>query len=51
VALSWEFPGRWGQLLLPGVAGDDTDVLCAVVPGDSPAIVTAYERAACMAEQ
>lgn len=36
---------------LPDVAGDDTDVLCTVAPGDSPAIVAAYEHAAHMAEQ
>jgi len=53
LVLSWEFPGRWGRLPLPlpDVAGDDTDVLCTVAPGESAAIVAEYERAACMAEQ
>jgi hypothetical protein len=53
LVLSWEFPGRWGQLPrpLPDVAGNDTDVLCPVAPGQSPAIVAEYERAAGMAEQ
>lgn len=53
MALNWEFPGHWGQLSLPlpDVTGDDTDVLCAVAPGDSPAIVAAYTQAARMAEQ
>lgn len=53
MALSWEFPGRWEQLPLPlpDVIGDDTDVLRTVAPGDSPAIVAAYEQAARMAEQ
>ena len=36
---------------LPDVTGDDTDVLSAVAPGDSPAIVAAYVQAAHMAEQ
>lgn len=36
---------------LPDVAGCETDVLCAVAPGESQAIVAAYERAARMAEQ
>jgi hypothetical protein len=51
VVLSWEFPGRWGQLPLPDVAADDTEVLCTVASGDAPVIVAAYERAVRMAEQ
>lgn len=33
------------------MAADDTDVLCTVAPGDGPAVVAAFERAARMAEQ
>jgi hypothetical protein len=53
VVLSWEFPGRRGQLPLPlpEVAADDADVLCTVAPGDGPVVVAAYERAVRMAEQ
>ena len=51
MVLSWEFPGRWGQLPLPDVAADDADVLGTVAPGEGPAIVAAYERAVRMAEQ
>lgn len=51
--LSWEFPGRWGQLPLPlpDVAADDTDVLCTVAPGDGAVVVAAFERAVRMGEQ
>lgn len=51
--MTWEVPGRWGQLPLPlpEVAEDGTDVLCTVAPGEAPGVVAAYEHAARMAEK